>query len=163
MRSPRRSRLSNEPTITGLPLEKMFFQPECILGNDLLRYRSRTDGLPGFRLRGAVCPALLAMRSRRSNQRTRIAAALLAILPSLTLFAEKVPIQSLLRRPAPGAVVPVGSDIVTEGTLSATPLPVGERACLAYAQDGDAAIVLFSSESVLCGRFSAGDRVRIQG
>jgi len=52
---------------------------------------------------------------------------------------------------------------VTEGTLSSTPIPVGERFCLAYAQDGAAAIVLFSSESVLCARFPAGERVRIQG
>jgi signal transduction histidine kinase len=52
---------------------------------------------------------------------------------------------------------------VTEGTLSSTPIPVGERACLGYAQDDDVAIVLFSSESILCGRFHAGERVRIEG
>jgi len=34
---------------------------------------------------------------------------------------------------------------------------------LGYAQDNDAAIVLFSSESILCGRFPAGERVRIEG
>ena len=40
---------------------------------------------------------------------------------------------------------------------------MGERACLGYIQDETAAIVLFSSESVLCGRFHTGERVRIQG
>jgi len=103
------------------------------------------------------------MRTRTVNKPRRIATALLAILPATTVAAEIVPMRSLVARPGAAASVPFGSNVLTEGALSTTPIPVGERACLAYAQDGDAAIVLFSSESVLCGRFQTGDRVRIQG
>jgi len=103
------------------------------------------------------------MTTRRRNTVTRIATALLTILPSTTVAGEIVPIRSLLPRQGAAASVPLGSNVVTEGTLSSTPIPVGERFCLAYAQDGAAAIVLFSSESVLCARFPAGERVRIQG
>jgi signal transduction histidine kinase len=100
------------------------------------------------------------MTTVRGNKLVGIATALLAVLPAA---AEIVPIRSLLARPGATASVPEGSNLVTEGVLSSLPTPVGERSCLAYAQDDDAAIVLFSSESILCGRFSAGDRVRIQG
>lgn len=116
-----------------------------------------------LRKRGAVCPALLSMRTRRGKKLKRIATALLAMLPSAAVAAEMVPTRSLVARPTAAASVPLGSNIVTEGILPSTPIPVGERACLAYAQDGDAAVVLFSSESILCGRFQAGDRVRVQG
>jgi signal transduction histidine kinase len=103
------------------------------------------------------------MRTRRGKKLKRIATALLAMLPSTLLAAEIVPIRSLVARPTVAAAVPVGSNVVTEGILPSTPIPVGERFCLAYAQDGEAGVVLFSSESVLCGGFQAGDRVRVQG
>lgn len=88
---------------------------------------------------------------------------LLAIVPSTTVAAEIVAIRSLVAHPGAAASVPLGGNVVTEGTLLAAPIPVGERACLSYAQDDEAAIVLFSAESVLCGHFAAGDRVRIEG
>ena len=102
------------------------------------------------------------MRTRKGNKLNGIAA-LLVMLPCAALAGELVPIRSMVTRPGVPASVPLGSNVVTEGTLSSTPVPVGERFCLAYAQDGDGAIDLFSSESILCGLFSAGDRVRIQG
>lgn len=103
------------------------------------------------------------MRTRRSNKLKRLATALLAILPSSMVAGDLVPIRSLLARPGVAASVPVGTQVSIEATLSSAPIPVGERFCLAYAQDGDAAIVLFSSELVLCGRLPAGERVRVQG
>jgi len=96
------------------------------------------------------------MRTRTGNRQTRILTALFAILPSAALAGDIVSLRSLLQGPAV-------SNVVTEVMLSSTPIPVGERACLGYAQDDDIAIVLFSSESILCGRFSAGERVRIEG
>ncbi len=105
----------------------------------------------------------LSMTRRRGNKLIRITAALLAILPSTAEAGEIIPIRLLLPQPGTAASVPSGSNIETEGTLSSDPIPVGDRACLAYAQDNDAAIVLFGSESVLCGRFRAGERIRIQG
>jgi signal transduction histidine kinase len=103
------------------------------------------------------------MRTRRGYKLTQIVTALLVILPDTTVAGEIVPLRSLLASDGAVASVPSGSNVVTEGTLSSTPIPVGERACLGYAQDDDVAIVLFSSESMLCGRFSAGERVRIEG
>jgi signal transduction histidine kinase len=103
------------------------------------------------------------MTTRRGHKVTRIAAALLAILPATTVASEIVPIRSLVARPGAVASAPSGSNVTTEGALSSVPVPVGERACLGYIQDDGAAIVLFSSESVLCGRFQTGERVRIQG
>jgi signal transduction histidine kinase len=89
--------------------------------------------------------------------------ALLAILPPTAVAAEIVPIRSLLARPMGDASVPLGRNITTEGILSSAPIAVGDRACLGYLQNDDAAIVVFSSESVLCGRFHAGERIQIQG
>ena len=106
---------------------------------------------------------MLLMRARKGNKLNGIAAALLVLLPSAALASELVPMRSLVTRQGVAARVPLGSNVVTEGTLSSAPIPVGERFCLAYAQDGGDAIVLFSSESILCGFFSAGERVRIQG
>jgi len=103
------------------------------------------------------------MKMRRGHKVSGIMTALLAIVPSTSFAGEIVPIRSLLARQGVAGGVASGSSVVTEGTLSSPPLPVGERACLAYAQDDDAAIVLFSTESILCGRFQAGERVRIQG
>ncbi len=108
-------------------------------------------------------PACFPMRTRSGDKPGRIAIALLTMLPFTSAAATIVPIRSLVARPGAPASIPFGTDIVAEGTLTSTPVPVGERFCLGYIQDGDAAIVLFSSESILCGRLSAGDRVRIQG
>jgi hypothetical protein len=108
-------------------------------------------------------PACFPMRTRSGDKPGRIAIALLTMLPFTGAAATIVPIRSLVARPVAPARIPFGTDIVAEGTLTSTPLPVGERFCLGYAQDGDAAIVLFSSESILCGHLSAGDHVRIQG
>jgi len=103
------------------------------------------------------------MTRRSGHKITRIATALLALLPATAVAAESVPIRSLVAFPGAAASVPPGRDVTIEGTLSLAPIPVGERACLGYIQDDTAAIVLFSSESVLCGRFQTGERVRIQG
>ena len=103
------------------------------------------------------------MTTRRGNKVTLTATALLALLPATTGAGETVPIRSLVARPGVVASVPSGSNVTTEGILSSAPVPVGERACLGYIQGEGAAIVLFSSESVLCGRFQTGERVRIQG
>jgi signal transduction histidine kinase len=103
------------------------------------------------------------MTTRRGNKVTHIVTALLAFLPATTLASEITPIRSLVARPGAVASVPSGSNVTTEGALSSAPVSVGERACLGYIQDDGAAIVLFSSESVLCGRFQTGERVRIQG
>ncbi|HTW64133.1 MAG TPA: ATP-binding protein [Bryobacteraceae bacterium] len=94
---------------------------------------------------------------------TCIAAALLAIFPATTLAVQLFPVRSLQAGPGTVAAVPSGQTIETEGTLSSAPVPVGERFCLGYLQDGAAAIVLFSTESILCGHFPAGERVRVQG
>jgi signal transduction histidine kinase len=103
------------------------------------------------------------MTTRRRHKIARIATALLALLPVTAVAGEIVPIGSLVALPGAAASIPPGRDITIEGTLSQVPVPVGERACLGYIQDETAAIVLFSSESVLCGRFHTGERVRIQG
>jgi signal transduction histidine kinase len=103
------------------------------------------------------------MTTRRGNKVTHVVTALLAFLPATTVASEIVPIRSLVALPGAAASVPPGRDVTIEGTLSVAPIPVGERACLGYIQDETAAIVLFSSESVLCGRFQTGERVRIQG
>jgi signal transduction histidine kinase len=99
----------------------------------------------------------------RSNKLLRIATALLAILPSVTLAAEIASIRSLLPHQGTPATVLPGSNVVVDGTLSSAPVPVGERQCLGYVQDDDAAMVVFSTELILCGHFPAGERVRVQG
>src|ERR1700689_5902287 len=103
------------------------------------------------------------MTKRRGHKIARIATTLLALLPATAVAGDIVPIRSLVALPGAAASVPPGRDVTIEGTLSVAPIPVGERACLGYIQDETAAIVLFSSESVLCGRFQTGERVRIQG
>ncbi len=55
-------------------------------------------------------------------------------------------------------------ELVTVGTLAATPMLVAQDGCLAYIDDGEAAIVLFApNASVLCGPFQAGDRIQVTG
>jgi len=55
-------------------------------------------------------------------------------------------------------------ELVTVGTLAATPKRVSEEACLGYLDDGDAAIVLYATNaSLLCGPYQAGDRIRVSG
>src|SRR5580658_4469908 len=103
------------------------------------------------------------MTTRGGKKVIRIAMALLAILPSVAVAGEIVPIQSLVARPGEPAPPLLGRKLTIEGVLSSAPLPVGERFCLGYVQAREAAVVLFSSESILCGRFQAGERVRIEG
>jgi signal transduction histidine kinase len=108
------------------------------------------------------------MITRGNNKIALTLTALVAFLAGTATADEVVPLRLLQARPLqsqPGAVasIPLGHPVVAEGTLSSAPVPVGERFCLGYLQDDDAAIVLFSTESILCGRFQAGERVRIQG
>jgi signal transduction histidine kinase len=108
-------------------------------------------------------PGVPFMTRRGGKKVIRIAMALLAILPAVALAGEIVPIQTLVARPGEPAPLLLGRNVTIEGVLSSAPLPVGERFCLGYVQAGEAAVVLFSSESILCGRFQAGERVRIEG
>jgi signal transduction histidine kinase len=103
------------------------------------------------------------MITRVNNKFTLTIAALTAFLAATAAAGEVVPLRSLQQRPGAIASAVLGRQVVVEGTLSSAPIPVGERPCLGYLQDDDAAIVLFSTESILCGRFPAGERVRIQG
>ena len=103
------------------------------------------------------------MTTRGGKKVIRIAMALLVIVPSVALSAQIVPIQSLVAHPGEPAPPLLGRNVTIEGVLSSAPLPVGEGFCLGYVQAGEAAVVLFSSESILCGRFQAGERVRMEG
>src|ERR1700749_1744862 len=103
------------------------------------------------------------MTTRRGHRITLIATALLALLPATAIAGEIVPIRSLVALPGTAASIPPGRDVTIEGTLSLATIPVGERACLGYIQDETAAIVLYSPELMLCGRFRAGERVQVQG
>jgi signal transduction histidine kinase len=74
--------------------------------------------------------------------------------------AETTPIRTILTFDA----TKVGTPLSATGILSADPTPVGRDACLAYLQDHDSAIVLFTLNApVLCGPFHAGDRIRVSG
>jgi signal transduction histidine kinase len=103
------------------------------------------------------------MTTRRGHKIVHIATVLLALLPATAVAAEVVPIRSLVALPGATAPVPPGRNVTIEGVLFSAPVPVGERACLGYIQDDTSAIVLFSSELVLCGRFQSGERLRVQG
>jgi signal transduction histidine kinase len=95
--------------------------------------------------------------------RSAIGVALVGSLLSVGLTAaETMPIRSILSldHNLAGKL----PELVTVGTLAATPMLVAQDGCLAYIDDGDAAIVLFTTNSsVLCGPFQAGDRIRVTG
>ncbi|HYL77169.1 MAG TPA: ATP-binding protein [Bryobacteraceae bacterium] len=95
--------------------------------------------------------------------RIAIGVALLGSLFSAGLTAtETTPIRSILSldHNLAGKL----SEVATVGTLAATPMWVAQDGCLAYIDDGDAAIVLFTTNaSVLCGLFQAGDRIQVTG
>ncbi len=103
------------------------------------------------------------MITRTNNKIALTLAALVAFLAGTAAAEEVIPLRALQARPGSVAGVPLGHLVLAEGTLSSAPIPVGERFCLGYLQDQGAAIVLFSTESILCGRFQAGERVRVQG
>lgn len=102
------------------------------------------------------------MKVEKALKKAALPVAALAIALCAVAADQNVPVRSLLAHEGtPSALL--GTNVSADGTLSSTPVAVGERFCLGYVQNGDAAVVLFSFESILCGRFQAGDRVQFQG